>query len=152
MGSRLFKLNDNCFYAYLAGFLDGDGCITIRFEKSKTTRLKYRSRVRVSFTQHKSKREVLDQFCKKIGSGKVAEYDHNKMAEYVIYDQKVIKKLLKDIEPYVFVKRRHLLIAQKLLNLKNNGYNKDSLEQMLKLRKSIAALNNYSKKFESLTP
>ena len=153
MGSRLKKIKNKQFYAYVAGFLDGDGCITIRFEKSKTNKLSYRARVRVSFTQHKSKREVLDLMYKRIGSGKVTEYKHNNMAEYVIYDQKVIDNLLNELEAYVFVKRKHLQIAKELLKLKKEkSYTKQSLKKMLQLRKKMAALNNYSKKFFSLTP
>ncbi|MBU0570239.1 LAGLIDADG family homing endonuclease, partial [Patescibacteria group bacterium] len=112
----------------MAGFLDGDGCITIRFEKCRTSRLGYRARVRISFTQHKSKREILDLFCKRIGSGKVTEYKHNNMAEYVIYDQKVIFQILNNIETYVFVKRKHLKLAKELISLKRSeGYSKQSL-------------------------
>ena len=79
MGSQLRNIGDDKFYAYLAGFLDGDGCITIRFEKSKTNRLGYCARVRVSFTQHKTKKEILEYICERIGSGKVTVYKHNSM-------------------------------------------------------------------------
>ena len=153
MGSRLNTVNQKEFYAYIAGFLDGDGCITIRVEKSRTHKLGYRARARVGFTQHKSKRKILDFLCKKIGSGKVVQYKHNNMAEYVIYDQKVITQLLENIKPYVFVKAQHLQLAQKLLILKKEkGYGKESLKEMFNFRKEIGLLNNYSKKFFSLTP
>ncbi len=153
VGSQLRNANKNYVYAYIAGFLDGDGCITIKFEECKTTTLGYVAKVRVSFTQHKSKREILDFLCEYIGSGSVHEYQHNNMAEYVIHDQKCITEFLRNIEPYIFVKRRHLQLAKELILLKEKEhYTKESLVKMLDLRKKMASLNNYSKKFLSLTP
>src|SRR5258708_4892925 len=108
-GSRL----NESFYPYVAGFLDGDGCIAIKFEKSKTCKLGYRVRVRISFTQHKRRRKVLDFLCKTIGSGVVTEYQHNNMAEYVMHDQKIVSQLLDKIEPYLVVKAEHLQIAKR---------------------------------------
>jgi len=150
VGSRLGYEKD-IFYAYLSGFLDGDGCIAIKFEKSKTNKLRFRARVRVSFTQRKSRRKVLDYLRGKIGSGVVTEYSHNNMSEYVINDQTVIENLLNEIEPYIFVKTKQLTIAKKLLLLKKNGYSHDSIEKMHSLWKEMGSLNNYPKE-SSLTP
>lgn len=150
VGSRLDNISDY-FYAYTAGFLDGDGCIAIRIEKSKTCRLGFRARVRVSFTQHRRRRKVLDYLQGIIQSGVVSEYDHNNMAEYVIRDQKVVKVLLEKMKPFILVKQEHLLLAQELLSVKLDGYTKDSINKMLNLAKKIGALNNYHK-FIKLDP
>ena len=151
MGSR-FDISKESFYAYLAGFLDGDGCIAIKFERSKTCRLGYRAAVRVSFAQHRSRRKVLDYLCETIGSGVVTEYDHNNMAEYVIFDQMVINQLLNSIEPYIFVKKKHLRIAKELLTVKRMGYSRESLKEMSNLKDRLGLLNNYPKRMSNLTP
>ena len=104
VGSQFDRIS-NYFYAYAAGFLDGDGCIAIRIEKSKTYRLGLRARVRISFTQHRRRRKVLDYLFGTIQSGVVSEYDHNNMAEYVIRDQKIVKILLKKMKPFIVVKQ-----------------------------------------------
>ncbi len=143
-GSRL----DELFWPYVAGFLDGDGCIAIKFERSKTCALGYRARVRVSFTQHKARRKVLDFLHSRIGSGVISQYQHNNMAEYVIRDQKVIATLLQNIEPYVVIKAEHLQLAKQLLILKEDGYNEESLEKMKSLFEQIGSLNNYPKSFK----
>lgn len=140
-------LSKEQFYAYMSGFLDGDGCIAIKIEKSKTCRLGYHARVRVSFTQHRARRKVLDYLCKRVGSGVVSEYDHNNMAEYVIRDQNVVEDLLNNMEPYVFIKAKHLKLAKKLLVLKKGGYSNSSLRKMFNLSKKMGLLNNYPKKF-----
>ncbi len=150
MGSRL-DCKKELFYSYLAGFLDGDGCIAIKFESSKTNKLGYRARVRVSFTQHRLRRSVLDFFHKNIKSGVVSEYDHNNMAEYVIHDQKIVKELLINIKPYVYVKPKQLNLALKLLILKESGYSKSSIKQMFNIYKEVGSLNHYQKK-SNLTP
>lgn len=143
-GSRL----DESFWPYVAGFLDGDGCIAIRFEKSKTCKLGYRVRVRISFTQHKARRKVLDYLLNRTGSGVISEYQHNNMAEYVIRNQKVVAQLLQNLEPFIVVKSEHLQLAKQLLILKENGYTEQSLEEMLNLSQKIGSLNNYPKSFK----
>lgn len=85
MGSQQ-KLDKSNNYAYIAGFLDGDGYITIKVEKSKSCRLGYRARVRVGFAQSRSRKFVLDNLRGIIGSGVVSEYNHNNQAEYVLND------------------------------------------------------------------
>ena len=151
MGSRLSSSTEH-FYAYMAGFLDGDGCITVKIERSITCRLGFRARVRVSFTQHRSRRRVLDFLQKKMGLGRVIEYDHNNMAEYVINDQKVISRLLDRLKPYVFVKSKHLRLAKKIFVLRKKGYSKKTLNEMLIIARKVRSFNNYPKKRLSLTP
>ena len=145
MGSR-FNMLDNEFWAYFAGFLDGDGCITAMAEKSKTNKLGARVRVRLSFAQHRRHRKVLDQLRAKINEGQVSEYEHNEMAEYVIRDQDIIKDILGKIQPYLIVKLPHLVIALEILNLKDRNSNLENLKKALKLVQDIKSLNNYPKR------
>ena len=145
MGSR-FNTQTNEFWAYLAGFLDGDGCIAANVEKRKTNRSGTRVRIRISFTQHRDRRIVLDEIKAKIGEGKVAEYDHNSMAEYVIRNQKVISEILEKIKPYLIVKTKHLELASRLLHLENWNSNKTNLQKAMKLAQDIKGLNKYPKR------
>ncbi len=151
MGSQ-FNTLTNEFWAYFAGFLDGDGCIAANVEKSKT-KLGVRTRIRISFTQHRSRRKVLDKLKSKISEGQVAEYDHNGMAEYVIRDQETIKEILENIQPYVIVKLEHLNLAIKMLKMQDRNYNYDNLQKALLIAQKIKSLNNYPKsvKFDPVT-
>ena len=54
VGSQIHTLTNEQL-AYIAGFLDGDGCIACNYEKHKTCTLGYRVRIRISFTQIRSK-------------------------------------------------------------------------------------------------
>ncbi len=144
MGSQQRISTENMF-AYLAGFLDADGYITIKIEKSKTCRLGIRSRVRIGFAQSRSRKFVLDSLAKFVKSGVVSEYDHNNMAEYVINDQKAIFDLLTNIEPFVLVKKKQLRLAKEFILLKKVGYTKNSLELMKNLEVKMSKLNSYPK-------
>ena len=138
--------------AYIAGFLDGDGCIASNFEKCNPRKdSSYRVRIRISFTQIVSRREVLDALLSWIQSGHIAEYEHNNMAEYVIHDQKVIQPLLIALLPYLIVKKRHAEVALLILELKKSGYTPESLEQMRQYTISIRSFNHYPKR-TVLTP
>lgn len=152
MGSR-FNTLTNEFWAYFAGFLDGDGCITAIVEKSKSNRSGVRVRIRLSFTQHRNRREVLDKIQAKMGEGKIAEYDHNNMAEYVIRRQDTIIQILEKIKPYVIVKAKHLKLSIKLLQIENRNSNRESLQKAMEFAQEIKSLNNYPKsvKFDPVT-
>ena len=149
MGSQQ-RISTNMF-AYVAGFLDADGYITIKVEKSKTCHFGLRSRVRVGFAQNRSRRFVLDVLAEFVRSGVVSEYNHNNMAEYVINDQKAIFDLLTNIEPFVLVKKKQLRLAKDLILLKKVGYTKKSLELMKDLEAKMSKLNSYPKLFDPVT-
>ena len=144
MGSRLSVTKENMF-AYIAGFLDADGYITIKIEKSKTCKLSIRSRVRVGFAQSRSRIFVLEKLFAFIKSGVVSEYKHNNMAEYVINDQKVIFDLLTKIEPFIIVKSKQLKLAKEFISFKKFGYTKKSLEEMKNLESKMSEFNSYPK-------
>ncbi|SRR6266511_2348701 len=132
--------------AYIAGFLDGDGCIASNFEKNKTCKLGYRVRVRISFTQHSRRREVLDILSSWICSGSIGEYEHNNMAEYVIRNQVIVKELLSALMPFLIVKRKHAEIAMKILGLKESAYSLATLSTMREYTILLKSLNNYPKR------
>lgn len=138
-------------FAYIAGFLDADGYITIKIEKSKTCKLGERGRIRIGFAQSRSRIFVLEKLCKFINSGVVSEYNHNNMAEYVINDQKAIFDLLTKLEPFIIVKAKQLKLAKQFLFLKKYGYTIKSLEKMKDLELKMSKLNSYPKMFDPVT-
>lgn len=144
VGSRLRLTKEN-FYAYIAGFLDADGYITVKIEKSKTNKLGVRGRIRIGFAQSRSRIKVLEKLCKFIKSGIVSQYDHNNMAEYVINDQKAIFDLLIKLEPFIIVKKEQLKLAKEFIQLKKFGYSIKSLEKMKDLDNKMSKFNSYPK-------
>jgi hypothetical protein len=89
---------------------------------------------------------VLDLLLGWIGSGQVAEYEHNEMAEYVIRDQGVAPELLNALAPYLVVKRKHAEIGLSILRAKQGKCTLESLEEMRRQTLSLRALNRYPKR------
>ena len=145
VGSRMNLLGSEKL-AYTAGFLDGDGCIAINYEKHDRCRLGFRVRVRISFTQHRLRRGVLDLLYEWIGSGTIAEYEHNDMAEYVIRDQPAVEQLLLSLQPFLVTKRDHAEAALRVIDLKREGYSPESLERMRYYALLVRGLNRYPKR------
>ena len=112
--------------AYIAGFLDGDGCIKARIDKQPNNKFGWRTRIIVSFTQHTRNRHVLDWIYNQLGNGSITDYPSKNISEYIITDSKFVERLLKGLRPYVVNKFIQLeyglhLLALKL-NLLSNNY------------------------------
>ena len=139
--------------AYIAGFLDGDGCIKARIEKAPNNKFGWRTSIRVSFTQHTRNRHVLDWIHSHLRSGYIADYPSKRLSEYTISDSKFIIRLLKGLRRYVVNKNRQLELALQILDLKDRYKNELSFKKGLELALKIRGLNNYHKKhFPSGSP
>ena len=138
--------------AYIAGFLDGDGCIKARIDKQPNNRFGWRTRIVVSFTQHTKNRHVLDWIYHELKNGSIADYPSKNVSEYVITDSKYIERLLKGLKPYVVNKLKQLEFALQILALKDRYKNEQSFKTGLELALQIRGFNNYRKKYFSSSP
>jgi len=138
--------------AYIAGFLDGDGCIKARLDKAPKNKFRWRTRIAVTFTQHTRNRHVLDWIYDQLRNGSIADYQSKNLSEYAITDSKFIERLLRGLKPYVVNKFKHLDLALQLLALKDRYKNEQSFNQALSLALQIRSLNNYKKKHSFSSP
>ena len=138
--------------AYIAGFLDGDGCIKARIDKAPNNRFGWRTRIIVSFAQHTRNRHVLDWIYNQLRTGWVADYQSKRLSEYTITDSKFIERLLKSLRRYVVNKTKQLDLALQLLSLKDRYKNEISFKQGLDIAIQIRSLNNYHKRRFSSSP
>ncbi len=138
--------------AYIAGFLDGDGCIKARIDKQLNNKFGMRTRIAVTFTQHMRNRRVLDWIHQQLQNGSVADYPSKQMSEYSITDSKFIERLLRNLKPYVVNKSKQLELALKLISLKDRFKNEGSFKSAWELAIEIRALNSYPKKYSSVGP
>lgn len=93
--------------AYLAGFLDGDGCILGQIVRDKTYKRKFRVKIALSFYQKKTRSWFLESLKKQIGFGQLS----SSKIEYTIYPRNVVYHLLKRLLPYLRVKKRLAILA-----------------------------------------
>ena len=138
--------------AYIAGFLDGDGCIKARIEKRTYYTFGLGIRIVVSFSQHTRNKHVLEWIHNQLQTGSISDYVNKKMSEYVIYDAKFIERLLKALKPYIVNKTKQADLALRLLGLKDRYKNKKSLHQDLDFAIKIRDLNSYPKKNSFSSP
>ena len=133
--------------AYIAGFLDGDGCIKVTIAKRDYAKFGYYFRVIVSFAQHIRDRRVLVWIKSKLKVGSISDYDlpGKQVSEYVIQDRKFNFRLLFNLRPFVVVKKRQLELASEILSLKDKVKNPISFKRAMKAAMEIRRLNSPSK-------
>ena len=67
------------------------------------------------------------------------------MSEYVIFDRKFNERLLKNLKPFVVVKKKQLELALEILSLKDKTVNEKSFRRAIKAVEEIRRINSPSK-------
>ena len=116
-------MNKEAVIAYIAGIIDGEGCVTItrrKIRRLKTNNWYYEPQVVTSNTN----KELL-YFCVKHYGGWIAKLRKCKRKHSVAYQWKVtgdkMRCLLNSINPYLIVKRKQANLVLLFPNYKGNG-------------------------------
>ena len=103
--------------AYLAGFIDGDGCIMATIERHSEKKFGFRVRVEIKITQKEN--DLLDDLCKEFKIGSVSRnrrLDSDYMThDWIIRDRQHVIEILEYIQPYSRLKKKQISIALKIL-------------------------------------
>src|ERR1035437_3662006 len=95
------KMNAEVRRAYLAGFIDGDGCIMATIERHSEKIFGFRVRVEVKITQKDSR--LLKNLAREFNMGKVScnrrDTDHATY-DWIIRDKRDVNIILEHIRPY----------------------------------------------------
>ena len=141
MGKMKIRETDK---AYIAGFLDGDGSIHASIEPTKELKLKFRVRVTVDFTQDIHHEGQLIYIKKKISCGFISKtFSSRKSCKLSIKRREDVIELLENLKPYVFSKRKQLILALKILSISPKKI--DNLEKMSLMADKISSLNIVSR-------
>lgn len=89
---------------YIAGFIDGDGCILAQIVQRKDLKLKFEIRVSITFYQKTIRHWFLLQMQKKLGVGTLRKRNDG-MSELTIVGFTPIKQLLNVLLPYLIIKK-----------------------------------------------
>jgi LAGLIDADG endonuclease len=110
--------------AYIAGFLDGDGCINAQIIKRPDYVLKYQIRVSICFFQKTKRHWFLIRLDKQLRCGTLRKRPDG-MSEYSIVGIHSVANTLKALYPYLQLKKPH---ARLLLDIIENmpGTKKDA--------------------------
>lgn len=133
--------------AYIAGFLDGDGCIMLQLVYRHDYRLGYQIRASIVFYQNQQYYQFLAWLKKKLVNGYLRQRNDG-MAEYTIVGPRPVVKILKLLKPYLRLKRRQTKLALKILSLMPGSGRKMAPQLLAGLAKEVDkfAYLNYSKK------
>lgn len=124
--------------AYLAGFIDGEGTVTLTRKHKNENR-------QLAITISNTERQILEFCLKVIGAGKitnkrVSEAHHTPSFTYAIYNRQALS-LLKQIEPYLRsykVKRAQLILANYIaLTPRNGKYTEELMKKRKEFEKSV---------------
>ena len=124
------NLTDEQFYIWLAGFMDGEGCIYVSRTKN-SNRWGYQYTLRVELTQ--ANKQLLEDIIERVGFGsniwnKALNAIKNRKSKRNVYaikwSSRQAHELLKKIYPYMVVKKAQASLGMEFQELVNENYGK----------------------------
>lgn len=143
MENNLKKLSNEDL-AYIAGFLDGDGCLLAQIVRGNTYKYKYTIRLSIVFFQKKDKHWYMLQLQKLLGVGTI-RFRNDNMIELAITGDNLVKVLLKHLHPYLRLKKLLSELFFEIIEKKPVVKNEVDFIEVCKLIDRVAN-HTYSKK------
>ena len=133
--------------SYIAGFLDGDGCVMLQLITRKDYRLGYEIRPSIVFYQKDKNRQILFWVKNKLKEGYIRNRKDG-MTEYVIVGKKPVEKVLLKVSPFLRLKKEHAKVVLAVLKKMPEKGSQMTAKSLLKLSKEVDKFFflNYSKK------
>ena len=137
---------------YLAGFLDGDGSIYVRIKPNSTYKYGFQIAPYVVFFQSQKEEIKFKKICNLIPFGHL-RIRKDGIIEHIIGKNDEIIEFLKEIKPFLILKKEQANLMIKILEKKKRIKSKKDFEKVFLLIDSFRELN-YSKKRKKhiLTP
>lgn len=130
--------------AYIAGFLDGDGCILAQIVRGNTYRYKHTIRFSVVFYQKKNNHWFLIGLKEQLNKGNI-RMRKDGMAELCILGKTPVKEVLTLLLPYLQIKKRLAKLVLQIIEKINDVRSEASFIEVCKLVDKTAEYT-YSKK------
>jgi hypothetical protein len=130
--------------AYIAGFLDGDGSIYIRLKPNKDYHFGYQIAPNIVFYQSQKNLLFLRKIKDIIGAGYLRKRNDG-IAEYILGDVLSMSSLLKQITPYLILKKKQARLFLQIIQKKKRVKTKNDFIALTKMIDNLEKLN-YSKK------
>jgi hypothetical protein len=130
--------------SYIAGFLDGDGCIMAQLVKHKDYIYGFQIRVSIVFYQKSNHQEILSWLKSMLHVGYIRQRNDG-MTEYTIVGLREVKEVLLLLNPFLRLKK---VLAQEVLKLIDTYPVKMTPSELLRLSVLVdnTAKFTYSKK------
>ena len=133
--SAVGKIGVEVDHAYLAGLIDGDGCIMATIERHSEKKFGFRVRVEAKITQKESDLlRFLHSFYK------IGVIRKNRTTfDWIIRDRVQVNRILDLIGPYTKAKSNQVELARQILNLSD-----DSSKRLLKMARLADTLSKFN--------
>ena len=133
--------------AYIAGFLDGDGCIMLQLVFRHDYVFGYQIRASVVFYQKENNAYFLDLLKEKLKYGYIRNRKDG-MCEYTIVGVEAVTGVIKLLYPYIVLKKKQAELALKVLAQMPGRGKKLTKELLISLSKDVDKFAdlNYSKR------
>lgn len=130
--------------AYLAGFLDGDGCIMYQLVRRNDYRYGFQIRASIVFYQKTQNSRYFKEIKKSLKLGYIRDRK-DEMTEYTIVGLESVMEVLESLRPYVVLKKKHISLAKRINALLEGKFN---LKRFIKASELVDRFQilNYSKK------
>lgn len=134
--------------AYIAGFLDGDGCVMLQLVYRHDYVLGYQIRASIVFYQKQQHRDFLQWLQQQFDGIGYIRNRKDGMSEYTIVGITDVGKVLTLLRPYLKLKQHQAEIALNVISQMPGSGRKMTEEKLLTLAKEVDRFVefNYSKK------
>jgi intein/homing endonuclease len=133
------KIGVEVNHAYLAGLIDGDGCIMATIERHGEKKFGFRVRVEVKITQKESTLLKFLHSYYRIGIVR----KNRTTFDWIIRDKSHVNEILDLIYPYTKAKIKQIEYARQILSLSDSS--KSGLMKMARLADALSKFNVRSK-------
>lgn len=107
--------------SYIAGFLDGDGCINVQLVRRRDYRLGYQIRPSITFCQKRKHRAFLEWLQSVFQVGCIRERKDG-LSEYQVVDVAAVERVLRQLRPYIRLKQKQCdLVLEIVAELKHSA-------------------------------
>lgn len=131
--------------AYLAGFVDGDGCINAQIVRRKDYVLKFQIRVSVTLFQKTSRHWFLLQIEKSVGFGKPRKRPDG-ISEYTVVGSSSVKHLLTALLPFLRLKKKQAQFVLQIIDTLSKTQDPQAFVKLCEMVDTIADLNDSKKR------
>ena len=130
--------------AYIAGFLDGDGCVMAQLVRRKDYIYGYQIRTSIVFYQKSKNQRILQWLKSQLKFGYIRSRNDG-MTEYTIVGLREVEAVLKTLLPYLRLKKE---LAEQVVKLIKVIPKRMTPEELVRLSRLVddTAKFNYSKK------
>ena len=142
--NKLTKLQENEL-AYIAGFIDGDGCINAQIIRRVDYKLKFQIRFSVTVIQKTSRHWVVLWFQKKLGCGQIRKKNDG-ISEYSLVGKNDVQNFLQLIKPFLKVKRRQAQLILEICQQISKEQDPQSFVKLCERVDSLSKLNDSKKR------